>query len=238
MADNYNDYRREMVLLHVPFQSEENDIIAENKFIQIYEDNKDTILERRKEFESNLDIEKTLEICRQLCRENDEEQEDEELLRAVDILHVRDPYDLLLRDPISTANVDLQNASLHKLGTVAKKRENLMDYQQFYNLMRMANDQQRDILMTIIHHLQTSIQEPFKIFFTGPAGTGKSFAIKLIMEIYNRFTDNDGYCNAYITCASTGKAAVAIDGTTIHTALKISLSKLLPLSSEIVDAIV
>ncbi|GBP91974.1 hypothetical protein EVAR_59368_1 [Eumeta japonica] len=86
VADNYNDYRREMVLLHVPFQSEENDIIAENKFIQIYEDNKDTILERRKEFESNLDIEKTLEICGQLCRENDEEQNDEELLRAVDIL--------------------------------------------------------------------------------------------------------------------------------------------------------
>jgi len=79
MADNYNDYRREMVLLHIHFKREENDIIAENKFIQIYEDNKDTILERRKEFESNLDIEKTLEICRQLCRENDEEQEDEEL---------------------------------------------------------------------------------------------------------------------------------------------------------------
>lgn len=36
MADNYNDYRRGMVLLHVPFKSEENDIIAENKFIQIY----------------------------------------------------------------------------------------------------------------------------------------------------------------------------------------------------------
>lgn len=36
-----------------------------------------------------------------------------------------------------------------------------MDYQQFYYLMRMGNDQQRDILMTIIHHLQTSIQEPF-----------------------------------------------------------------------------
>lgn len=87
--------------------------------------------------------------------------------------------------------------------------------------MRMANDQQRDILMTIIHHLQTSIQEPFQIFFvTGPAGTGKSFVIKLIMEIYNRFADNDGYCNAYITCASTGKAAVAIDGTIVHTALK------------------
>lgn len=52
------------------------------------------------------------------------------------------------------------------------------------------------------------------------------------MEIYNRYSDNDGYCNAYITCASTGKAAVAIDGSTVHTALKISLSKLLPLSTE------
>lgn len=52
------------------------------------------------------------------------------------------------------------------------------------------------------------------------------------MEIYNRYTDNVGCCNAYITCASTGKAAVAIDGSTVHTALKISLSKLLPLSTE------
>lgn len=34
-------------------------------------------------------------------------------------------------------------------------------------------------------------------------------------------------------CASTGKAAAAIDGTTVHTALKISLSKLLPLSIEV-----
>lgn len=58
--------------------------------------------------------------------------------------------------------------------------------------------------------------------------SGKTFVIKLIMEIYNRFTDNDGYCNAYITCALTGKAAVAIDGTTVHTALKIPISKMLP----------
>lgn len=28
------------------------------------------------------------------------------------------------------------------------------------------------------------------------------------MEIYNKFTDTSGYCNAYITCTSTEKAAV------------------------------
>lgn len=33
------------------------------------------------------------------------------------------------------------------------------------------------------------------------------------------------YCNAFITCTSTGKAAVAIDGTTVHTALKITTGK-------------
>lgn len=57
-----------MVLLHVPFQSEENDIIAENKFIQIYDDNKDNILERRKEFESNLDVEKTGNLQKNMQR--------------------------------------------------------------------------------------------------------------------------------------------------------------------------
>ncbi|GFY08108.1 ATP-dependent DNA helicase [Trichonephila clavipes] len=73
---------------------------------------------------------------------------------------------------------------------------------------------------------------PFQIFFTGPAGCGKTFVIKLLMEIYNRYTDNDGYCNAYMTCASTGKAAGAISETTVHTVLKISLLRLLPLHSE------
>ena len=101
--------------------------------------------------------------------------------------------------------------------------------------MRSANKEQQDLLMHIIHHLQSSDQSPFQIFFTGPAGCGKTFVIKLIMEIYNRFSDNDGYGNACITCASTGKAAVAIDGSTVHTALKITISALLPLSSELLQ---
>lgn len=54
------------------------------------------------------------------------------------------------------------------------------------------------------------------------------------MNITNRFTNNDGHSNTYITCASTVKAAVAIDGTTtLHMALKITLSKLHPLSMKV-----
>jgi DNA replication protein DnaC len=108
-----------------------------------------------------------------------------------------------------------------------------MPNEQFYELMRMANEKQKALLKHVIANLLSFNRSPFQIFFTGPAGYGKTFLIKLIMEIYNRSTDNDGFCNASITCASTGKAAAAIDGTTVHTALKISLSKLLPLSIEV-----
>ncbi|PRD19961.1 UNVERIFIED_CONTAM: hypothetical protein NCL1_55939 [Trichonephila clavipes] len=45
------------------------------------------------------------------------------------------------------------------------------------------------------------------------------------MEIYNRYTDDDGYCQSF-------KVTVAISGTTVHAALKVSLSRLLPLHSE------
>lgn len=99
--------------------------------------------------------------------------------------------------------------------------------------MRLANEKQKELLLHTIHHLLSNNDSPLQIFFTGPAGCGKTFVIRLMMEIYNRFTNTDGYCNAYIACASTGKAAVAIDGTTVHTALKISMSKLLPLSTEV-----
>lgn len=57
ITDNFNDYRREMGLLHIPFQND--DVLAENKFIQIYEEIQDLILQRRTEFESTLDINKT-----------------------------------------------------------------------------------------------------------------------------------------------------------------------------------
>jgi len=231
MAKNFNDYRREMVLLHIPFRNEANDVFAENKFIQIYEDNKDLILKRRKEFESDLDIEKTLEICRQLDRDDD--NEDEESRNEANVIIETDPYEKLKQDAHSSLNADIQNATLNKFGAIAKQRKNIMETPQFHELIRSANADQKILLMHIISHLQNKNQQPFQIFFTGPAGSGKTFVIKLIMEIYNRFTDNDGYCNSYIACASTGKAAVAIDCTTVHTVLKITISKLLPLSSEV-----
>ncbi|GFW21552.1 ATP-dependent DNA helicase [Trichonephila clavipes] len=63
MSQNLSDYKREMVTLHIPFRSEDEEILAEMKFIEIYTTNENLILQRRQEFQSNLDIQKTIEIC-------------------------------------------------------------------------------------------------------------------------------------------------------------------------------
>ncbi|CAH2098562.1 unnamed protein product [Euphydryas editha] len=55
--DETVDYKREMVLLYVQFRNEMSDIIDQNKFLQLFDDNKDTIMERRSLFETNLNIE-------------------------------------------------------------------------------------------------------------------------------------------------------------------------------------
>ncbi|CAG9840456.1 unnamed protein product [Diabrotica balteata] len=67
MANDFDDYRREMVTLHIPFRHEESEVLSEMKFITIYKDNEDRILQNRKEFESNIDIAKIIQICRELC---------------------------------------------------------------------------------------------------------------------------------------------------------------------------
>lgn len=123
MADNFNDYRREMVSLHIPFTSEKNDDLADNKFTQIYEDNKDLILKCRKEFQSNLDIEKTLEICRQFSKEKDDEADNEEdEQKHANIVFENDPYELIVQYPDPIIIADLQNAALSKLGAITKKK--------------------------------------------------------------------------------------------------------------------
>lgn len=56
---------------------------------------------------------------------------------------------------------------------------------------------------------------PLRVFLTGSAGCGKTFVLRLAMDIYNRYNDSGPY-NAFLICASTGKAAVAVGGTTAH----------------------
>ncbi|GFX57929.1 helitron_like_N domain-containing protein [Trichonephila clavipes] len=68
MATDLNEYKREMVTLHIPFRHEESEILSQMKFIKIYDENVDLILQKRKEFESNIDIENTTNLSRIMPR--------------------------------------------------------------------------------------------------------------------------------------------------------------------------
>ncbi|KAI4475971.1 hypothetical protein M0804_013956 [Polistes exclamans] len=69
----------------------------------------------------------------------------------------------------------------------------------------MSNNKQGELLHHVLSHLLYPNENPLQLLLTGPTGCSKTFVIKLIMEIYNRFTNTDGFCNAYIACASTVK---------------------------------
>jgi hypothetical protein len=66
------DNKREMVLLHWPFLNKALDILDCNKFMEIYDQNEAQIHSQKCKYESNLDMNKTMEYCRQLCVEMDE----------------------------------------------------------------------------------------------------------------------------------------------------------------------
>ncbi|GFU97642.1 ATP-dependent DNA helicase [Trichonephila clavipes] len=85
------------------------------KFIRLYDENVDLILQKRKEFESNIDIERTLQICRELCHE-DVPDDNEEMRDVVGRLPDQNPFQELYNNPNAEINDDLQLAILNKLG--------------------------------------------------------------------------------------------------------------------------
>lgn len=81
------DYKREMVLLFVPFNNE-NDVNC--NYLQIYSNNENIIMQRRKEYENNLNIEKTVQALKNLMAEDD--NNNDELVH--DVQYEDDPYQL------------------------------------------------------------------------------------------------------------------------------------------------
>ncbi|KAH9364146.1 hypothetical protein HPB48_017641 [Haemaphysalis longicornis] len=104
-----------------------------------------------------------------------------------------------------------------------RKRQDIIDGDEYYNLMRMTNAEQQELLREIIHRQTTPSAPPLRVF-SGPAGCGKTFVLRLAMDLYNRYskTGNNTTYNVFVICASTVKAAVAVGGVMWHAAFKLS----------------
>ncbi|KAH9383015.1 hypothetical protein HPB48_023651 [Haemaphysalis longicornis] len=107
-----------------------------------------------------------------------------------------------------------------------RKRQDIMDRDEYYNLMRVTNAEQHELLCEIIHQQTTPSAPPLRVVFNGLACCGKTFVLRLTMDLYNRYsnTSNNTAYNAFLICASTGKAAGAV-GEALCTRLSSSLGR-------------
>ncbi|KAH9378810.1 hypothetical protein HPB48_001700 [Haemaphysalis longicornis] len=64
----------------------------------------------------------------------------------------------------------------------------------------MTNAEQRELVREIIHRQTTQPAPPLRLFFTRPAGCGKTFVQQLAMDLYNRYsnTGNNTAYNAFV----------------------------------------
>ncbi|XP_037558151.1 uncharacterized protein LOC119435325 [Dermacentor silvarum] len=217
--DESLNYMREAVTLFLPFRREV-DILDGNAFEHMYAENMDALLLKRSEYDSKFDIHQLRHICLQMCTDD---ARSSELHTATDPHHV----------PLVDQNDDEDLLGPPDANSVAPKgrcaavctRQDVMTGDAYREMMRLANKEQLEVVREVIHRLTTPTSDPLRIFLTGVAGCGKTFVLRLIMDAYNRYTNTASTCthNAYVACATTGKAAVAIGGLTVHAAFKLSM---------------
>ncbi|EEC15019.1 hypothetical protein IscW_ISCW011380 [Ixodes scapularis] len=187
----------------------------------MYEENLPAILERQVEYNSGMDSEAMMELARIIIsKEKDSREDRRRQSRIPTVVHVDEDMDIV-GDPEYVA-------AMRKEGTpcaAVRKRDDIFDTDEFYVFMRRTNAEQHKLLREAIHRSTTPGSKQLWVFLTDPAGCGKTYVLRLIMDMYNRYyNDSADACrsyNAYVVCASTGKAAVALGGTTVHAAFKL-----------------
>nr|XP_029710162.1 uncharacterized protein LOC115256057 [Aedes albopictus] len=214
------EYKRESVLLFWPFRNEVCDILDGNKFLQLYDTNEADLLRKRREYDCELNLEQTVEEYLRTC-ENEEVGEQENAATEKNDEFVR----TIIMEP---NNDDIEHLPTGALNAVIRQRTNVMSKEDYCAMVRTTNAEQRDLILQMIHSLHSydESSKPMQIFFTGPAGCGKTFTLRILMETINRYSQaHNAQKNAFVACASTGKAAVAIGGTTVHSAFRITMSR-------------
>ncbi|XP_058839321.1 uncharacterized protein LOC131694833 [Topomyia yanbarensis] len=213
------EYKRESVLLFLPFRNELCDVLDGNKFLQLYNAHEADILRKRREYDCELNLEQTVEEYLRTC-ENEEAGEQENTA-------TKKHEEFVQSIAMEPNDDDIEQLPTGTLRAVIRQRTNVMSKQDYCDMVRSTNAEQRDLILHVIDSLHSfTDSKPMQLFFTGPAGCGKTFTLRVLMETFNRFSQaHNSQKNAYVACASTGKAAVAIGGTTVHSAFRITMSR-------------
>ncbi|XP_015110820.1 uncharacterized protein LOC107037018 [Diachasma alloeum] len=230
METHPNDYKREMVTLHIPFRNEESEIIAGMKFLQLYEANEELILTHQKEFEVDVNVQTTMNACCPLCREEDALEDENEVNYLVAKQTETDPFQDLGNHINPETNDQLEFMDENEPSDALESHENLLDDASSHEPVFIVPEETDVHPMHGLFTLLTGNDSPFQMFLSGPAKCRKTFITRLLMEIYNSRAQAGSSCNVCINLTSANKAGVLVNRSITYTALTTSRSKMLTLA--------
>ena len=214
--EHEQEYYRALCVLFHPFRNEMEEIHSVD-VKALYLENEEAIEEVRSHFEKNRDVmgllekaEKDLDEAKDSDSEDEEdkEYEDEETTTKEDV-----------EDFIKSMKAEAKKTLSNYCAGQAK-----MSDDEFLKKVSLLNAQQRkifdDFCERVLHNVQDP--EPFHIYISGEAGTGKSFLVMLMIEFMNRLPKSSGQDldkPTYLVLAPTGVAAYLIGGVTIESGL-------------------
>lgn len=152
-----------------------------------------------------------MEECRRLFTEDDDNLGE----NASEFIKSKTVEDGFVQNARYGMDDDIHMRVVENMSSVVRKSENVMSAEQYCEAKRRTNQRQPDLVLEAIDRIFAhGERKPLQIFLTGPAGSGKTLTMKMLMETYNRFVQLHN--NAFNTSASTGMAASAINGTTLQ----------------------
>ncbi len=123
---------------------------------------------------------------------------------------------------------------LHKMFTKEACKD-ILSNQEYNRCFRMLNKKQKELVLyhrkwckeVVLCHKQGKPTKPYFLFLSGPGGVGKSFVIKMIHTDTVRLLRNSPVIGmqdvSILLTASTGVASFNIDGSTVHSALALTV---------------
>ena len=229
------NFYREKLMLYVPWRDEDNDLINidhQTKFDSLAP----TIMEKERQYvedaaqdyaaiESSLEKEAREEFYN--AREEDAPEE---------FAH------LGLREHDQNFDEEVQDVSGPNPSPGSFLVPKHMEDTAFELFINKLNEEQRHFVLGLLNHVKTT-DDPFLMFLTGGAGTGKSVTIEAIYQTLIRWYARQPGSKekpdmvTVLLVGPTGKSAFHIGGTTIHSALGIPVTQnkneLKPMSAEL-----
>ncbi|XP_063984843.1 uncharacterized protein LOC135166507 [Diachasmimorpha longicaudata] len=213
-----SDYMREMVTLHVPFRNEELEIIADDNYLRLFKMHELSILARRQGFEYDVNTQGTLDKYTRLFQEETLHFVKVEGARLAPMEPESDPFAGVSEPELPDdwdSNSD--SSTVTSESPIPIKRETEPE-------IAGAN--------SILCNLLTKNGSPFNVFLSGPVACPKTFIIRIMTEVYNRYKMAGDICNVFTNYSSSNITTSAVDNPMIYTTLRSSLPNILALSVE------